>query len=487
MLMQNDPYSGNNHLPDFMLAEPVYVDGELLGISSVRGHWLDVGGSMPSSYVIDATEIIEEGLRVPPVKFYEGGERNEHVLEIVLSNVRDREERLGDLNAQLAGVRRGKERLQELADEYGAETIATAMETILSNEEQRMRTRIAELPDGSFSAEDYMDSDRRDSERLTIRATLTVDGDEMTIDFDGTDPQVDGAINAPYSGTITAAYYGVKVTLDPGSPGTMGVYRPIEVTAPSGTLVNPDYPAPVAAGNHETTNRIYDTVVRAITEIDPELAFAAGDGSSNVFNWQSADSGQINFTCQPGAIGACPTHDGIDAIRSGVGNTGVQPIERLEDEYDFMTVEEFHIVEDGGGAGRYRGGNGTRRIIRTEDETEVILAAERATTNPFGIAGGQPGSSSRHVVHLPDGEQRDLPSKTNETVPPGSAIEFQTASGGGYGDPMERPPEAVREDVENGYVSVEAAREVYGVVIDPETITVDEDATADRRNGTDNN
>ncbi|MFC7236887.1 hydantoinase B/oxoprolinase family protein [Saliphagus sp. GCM10025317] len=473
VLVQNDPYSGNNHLPDFLLAAPVFVDDLLIGFSAVRGHWVDVGGTAPTSYAIDAGHIIKEGLRVPPGKLYAAGERNDALYETILANVRGRDERAGDMNAQLAGVRRGRKRLTEIAETHGVEATIAAMDQILANEESRMRSRIADLPDGKYAAEDYMDGDGVTDRQLPIRATLTVESDELTVDFAGTADRVEGGINTSMSCTKTATYYAFKVTLDPGAPGTTGAFRPIDVVAPSGCLVDAKYPAPVVAGNHETTYRIYDVVVRAIAEIDPELAFGAGEGSTNVLNYQAVDDESLNYTVMAGGMGALPDRDGIDAIRNGVGNTGLQPIERIEQDYEYVTVESLTIAEDTGGPGRYRGGCAARRVLRFDRETEIILAAERDTTQPYGLDGGRPGAAAEYRHVDVDGVERLIPSKTTLTVRPGEKIVIQPAGGGGFGDPTERDADAVLADVLDGYVDADTAREAYGVVVDPDAKTVE--------------
>lgn len=478
VLIQNDPYAGNNHLPDFILAQPVFIAESLLGFAAVRGHWVDVGGSSPTSYATDTGEIIQEGLRVPPAKLYESGDRNEALLGVILANMRDQDERLGDLRAQLAGVKRGRKRLLDLAEKYGGETVRAAMAAILDAEEHQVQTQIQDLPDGRYTATDCIDDDGMGGdERVPITAELHVDGTALTVDFDGTASQVAGGVNAPLSCTEAATYYAVKVTLDPGDPGTTGAYRPITVEAPKGSLVNPEHPAPVVAGNHETATRIYDVVLQCIAAIDSELAFAAGDGSSNVVNYQSNATDAMNYTCMGGGMGACPDRDGINAIRSGVGNTGVQPIERVESEYNFVTVEEFTIVPDTGGAGEYRGGNTIRRVLRFDDETDLVITGERATTRPFGLAGGHSGSFAEHRHVQPDGTEVELSSKVSKTLPAGSKLRFQPAGGGGFGEPTDRSPTAVLADVQDEYVTEAVARDQYGVAIDADTGEIDTDET----------
>jgi N-methylhydantoinase B len=311
-----------------------------------------------------------------------------------------------------------------------------------------------------------MDGDGFSASMVKIKTELIVDGTEILIDFAGTDDQVDGCINCPHSCTEAAAHYAVKVALDPGEPGTLGAYRPINVSVPKGSLLNPRFPAPVVAGNHETTNRVYDTVVRAVGEIDPELAFATGEGSANTVIYESMETGHFNYTGGAGGMGACPTRDGVSAIRSGVGNAGPQPIERIEDDYDFVQFEEFVIVPDSGGTGEYRGGVTARQIFRLDDPTRLTFAAERAKTQPFGLAGGSGGMSARHAYITPEGEEIDVESKSITELEAGSRVLLRPAGGGGFGNPEDRNQEAVLEDIKNEYITIKAAEEYYGVDID---------------------
>jgi N-methylhydantoinase B len=491
VLLQNDPYSGNNHLPDFLMARPVFAGGDLFGFAAVRGHWVDVGGNSPTSYSTHTGEIIQEGLRVPPAKLFEAGERNEALVGTIMANVRDPEERRGDMQAQLAGVHRGAARLEDLADRHGAATLAECLETVLANDETYMRSQIEALPDGEYAAVDYIDGDgletaatreAADESPLAIETTLTVDGDELSFDFAGTADQVDGGVNVPLSCTEAGAFYAVKVTLDPGDPGTLGAYRPVTVTAPEGSLVNPTYPAPVVTGNHEGANRVFDVCVRAIAEIDPDLGFGAGDGSSNGLSYRSTDSGRLNREAMMGGTGATTGRDGVNAIRSGLGNTGTQPVERVEQTYDFVTIDEFSIVPDTGGAGRQRGGNAARRVTSLADPCDIVTTGDRLYTRPYGLAGGLPGTCARNVHVTPDGEWVELPSKITRSVPAASKLVVQPAGGGGFGDPADRPVDDVVADVANGYVTVETAREDYGVALDPDTLEVDA-AETDRLRG----
>ena len=345
-----------------------------------------------------------------------------------------------------------------------------------------MRRKIVGLPDGRYLAEDYIDGDGVADKLTKTDVMVQVDGSDMLIDFDGTDEQVYGGVNAPMAVTRTAAYYAIKVTLNPGEPGTSGEYRPITVTAPEGTLLNPRYPAPVVAGNHETSSRIYDTVVKAIAEVDPSLAFGAGEGSANGFSYVSHETGQMNRIRTIGGLGACPNKDGI-TVRSSIGNSGIISFERIEEDSPYVVTEEFSLIPDSGGAGRHRGGNAARRVTYFDTDVQLVLTGERAKTQPFGVAGGQPGASAKHVHVAPDGEEITLKSKTNKTLEGGSRFIFHGAGGGGFGDPTNRPRDDVLEDVINGYVTPEKAEREYEVVVDPETFEIDHDATARLRDG----
>jgi len=477
VLLQNDPYSGNNHLPDFLLGAPVFHEERLVGFSAIRGHWLDVGGASPTSYATDTGEIIKEGLRIPPAKLFEAGERNDALYNVIFANVRNPDERLGDFNAQIGGVRHGQERITELAEKYGTETYLGALDALLSNDEQIVRSRIESLPDGRYTAEDYLDGDGIEDELLTIRATVEIDGTDITVSFEGTDGQAKGGVNAPIAVTEAATLTALKCVLNAGVLDTSGEFRPIEVVAPERSLVNPEPPAPVVAGNHETAFRIYDTVVRAMGEIDTDLIFGAGEGSTNGFSYRSKASGEFHRTRAIGGLGACPAKDGVNAVRSGIGNSGVEPVERVEDKYDFVTITEWSIVPDTGGPGEYRGGNAARMVTEFSDDCEVMLTGERAKTGPYGVEGGESGSLARYVHVTPDGERVELSSKAVTEFEAGSSLLIQPSGGGGFGDPEDRPVEKVLDDVQSGYVTPEAAERYFSVVVDPETLELDSEAT----------
>lgn len=481
VFIQNDPYAGTLHLPNVTLAAPVFGDGWLLGFAAVQGHWVDIGGASTTSYDLKPdSEIVTEGIRIPPAKLYAAGERNDALLSTILANVRDPDERRGDMRAQLAGVRHGEDRLADLGAEHGSTTVRSAIGTILVEDEQRMRRRLAALPDGSRLVRDVVEGGDAAPGLLEVVAEVTIDGESAMVDFAGTADQVTGPINSSWSSTVACVHYGFKLTLDPGGPGTLGSYRPIEVTAPDGSLVNPTHPAPVVA-QHSVGTRVYDLVVKAMGDIAPERAFGAGEGSSNVFSYRSLDTDAFNYTCTPGGLGACPGRDGVNGIRSGRGNTGSQPVERVEQDYDFVTVDAYRLVPDSGGAGRHRGGLGAERVITFADPTEIVVAGDRTKSRPFGVAGGGPGGASEHVLCEPEGDCRRLPPKTTTTMIAGSTVRYRTAGAGGCGDPSDRVPADVIADLRDGYITAEEARESYEVVVDPESQTLDRAATEQLR------
>lgn len=468
VLIQNNPYKANNHIPDVLLAKPVFVDGEILAFSTTRGHWVDSGGRYPTSHCPAVQSIYEEGLILPTMKAYENDELDPILTDLIENNVRQVDQTKGNLNAQKAGVDRGERRLHALVERHDAPTIRQAMSRILDNSEAEMRTAIEDVPDGTYTASDQIDNDGLVDQPHTIDVSITVDGNTLVADFDGSDPQVEGGMNAPWGTTLCAVYYAIVTVLTPWGPGNSGHYRPITVTAPEGTLVRPKFPAPVVAGHHETTTRIVDVIVEALAEAVPAQAYAAGDGSSNILAYFGGDEDeQFQYiTVHGGGSGAHLTGDGRNGIRNGVGNSSISSIETEEATFP-VRVERFGFEPDSGGPGQHRGGNTLTRTTRFLEDMEFFIVGERAYTPPYGLEGGQPGERAKHVVERSDGTTERLPSKTSRIpIEEGSAIHYTPAGGGGYGDPYDRPPEQVLADVQNGYVTVEAARAEYGVAIE---------------------
>jgi N-methylhydantoinase B len=484
VLMGNNPYRGNTHLPDVLLAKPIFVDDEIVGFSCVRGHWADIGGRDPTSHTPSVDSVYQEGLILPQTKVYRRGELNFDVLQMLKNNVRQQDTVIGDMKASKAGTDHGARRVQEVVAEYGREVVTDAMNEILDRSEQRMRNAIETLPDGTYTASDTVDSDGFQRTPLTVTAAVTVDGDTMTVDLSESAAQARGSMNSTFGATVSAVYYGVLSVVLPGMPGNSGTYRPIEIVAPSGTIVNPEFPAPVAA-YHETANRIMDAVVLALSEVVPENAYAAGDGSSNILAYFGTQDGREfqNMKTHGGGGGAHAGGDGNNIQRNGVGNTGIASVESEELEYP-VRIESYELVPNSGGPGRYRGGLTAREVTRFLTGMNIMVIGDRTETPPYGLADGEPGTTASYHLKRPDGSTEELPPTTDRiAVDEGTRFTLQSAAGGGYGDPYEREPERVLEDVRDGYVTPEGAAADYGVVVERRDgeFVLDRTATADRR------
>jgi N-methylhydantoinase B len=476
VLYQNDPYQGNNHLPDFIMAKPVFFDGRIVAYTAVRGHYVDVGGGGPGSYSATMPDIYAEGLRIPPVRIFKEGELNQDIVDVLLHNTRNSRERFGDLRSQFAGCVAAERRVLSFCQKYGAETFQAAMEEMVAAAEKLTRAAIAKIPDGTYTFEDFCDNDAITDDPIRIAASVTVRGEEIEIDFAGSSPQVRGGMNAPLAVTVSAACYAIKCITDPENLPNSGSYRPIKVNAPYGTVVNPMPPAPVIAGNHETASRIVDVIIGALASVVPERICAAGSGSSGVLSLgarvrsDGRDRELLMVETHGAGQGANRHGDGVNARRVNVGNTGNTPSEALEMSFP-LYILRYAISEDGGGAGRTRGGTGILRELRLDHEATVTLTADRAKFAPYGVFGGLPAPKAEFWAKLPDGTQRILNSKTAPIhFLKGTIIHFRAAGGGGYGPPAERDLPAIQADLDDGYISPAGARENYGVVVahDPE-------------------
>lgn len=470
-VLVNDPYFGGAHLPDLTLITPIYDKGSLVAIAANRAHHADIGGSTPGSVAADSTEIYQEGLRIPPVKLYEAGEPNKAVFDIITTNVRTPEERAGDLRAQQAANETARNRFTELVQKYGIDHINSILEEILSYSERRMRVAIEDLPDGSFYFEDALDSDGITEDRIPIEAAVTIDGDQIFVDFDGTSSQVEGPINAVEAVTVSATYYCIRCVTDPSIPPNYGCYRPIDIYAPEGTVVNAKPPAAVVGGNLETSQRTVDVVLGALAKAAPERAAAAGQGTMNNVTFggfdQRTESPYTFYETQAGGFGGRAGKDGMDAVHVHMSNTLNTPAEVLENAYP-LRVEQYRLRPDSGGAGTFRGGLGIRRDITPIDHTAAVsVLSDRRKTRPYGLEGGEPGRNG--AVKLLAGEdETTLGGKESLAVSNSETLSLCTPGGGGYGNPLDRNPEAVLDDVKKGKVSVAAAHDQYGVVVEKE-------------------
>ncbi|WP_313694019.1 hydantoinase B/oxoprolinase family protein [Halorarum halobium] len=471
-VLLNDPFRGGAHLPDLTLVTPVFDESgeELLAFAANRAHHADVGGSTAGSVAADSTEIYQEGLRIPPVKFESGGDVREDVLSMILANVRTPEERRGDLRAQTAANATGRRRFREVAAEHG-DLLEPALAEIKDYSERRMCAEIRNLPDGTYEFADVLDDDGRGNEDLPVEAAVEIEGDSVAVDFEGTAAQTDGPVNAVFAVTASATYYAVRCVTDPDIPPNHGCYRPIEIRAPEGTIVNPDPPAAVVGGNLETSQRVTDAVLGALAGADPEAVVAACQGTMNNVTFGGTDprddAPYAFYETQGGGFGGRAIGDGMDGVHVHMSNTLNTPAEVLETAYP-LRVERYALRPDSGGAGEFRGGLGLRRDIRVRDhEARFSLLAERHESRPYGLAGGDPGANGAAYLVDDDGDEREkLPAKHTRDLPAGSVVSVRTPGGGGYGDPADRDPEAVARDLRLGKLSPALAREAYGY--DPE-------------------
>jgi N-methylhydantoinase B len=472
VFIHNDPYFGGSHLPDVNVVAPCFFGDRLLGFGCVRAHWPDIGSATPGSYGA-VTEIYGEGLRLPPVRLYRDGRPDPNIEAIILANVRTPSERRGDLRAQVAANRRAQARLAALADKYGADELLRIMDAVLDYSETMMRAALRQLPDGEASFTDVFDGDgviapdADKDEPFTVRLKVTKQGDAVTVDFTGSDGQVAGPMNAPLTVTASGVYCALKMIVDSKSliPPNSGCWRPVTVSAPEGSVVNARMPAPVVYANHEMSHRIADMVMGAMFQISPRTVMAASQGTSAVMTFGGLDprTGEryVSYESLKGGFGARPVKDGISAVASTISNMMNTPIEILEMSFP-LRVEEYALVPDSGGAGTWRGGLGVRRVWRVlGHEAHAAVCCERSLVPPFGLAGGLPGGPMRLRLELPDGTIRPLNSKGSFRVSAGGRVILEAPGSGGYGPPAARDPALVHADLEDGYVTPEAAARDY--------------------------
>ena len=467
MILLNDPYLSGTHLPDLTLIAPIYCTGRLIGYAANKAHHTDVGGKAPGSIAGDSTELYQEGLIIPPIKFVKAGIIDPELSWLLRSNVRTPDVQMGDLRAQIAANNTGIRRVIELVEQYSAETLHEAMAEIMDYSERRMRAAIAEMPYGAYEASDYME-DVPGIGLAEIKVRVTIASDGITFDYAGTCSQVESPINAPLGVTIAGIYYTLITITDPTIPVNDGCFRPITLRIPEGTMTNPRRPAPVAGGNVETSQRNVDVLMKAFAKIVPSRVPAAGLGTmSNVSVGGIRPDGTpwTFYETIGGGSGARPNGDGVDGIHVNMTNTMNTPIESLE-AYLPMRFISYAFRPDTGGPGEHRGGCGIERIwMLTSPKATLSVLAERTKIPPWGLRGGKPGGLGEYKIIKKDGETLTLQSKCTLRIEEGDTLVVHTPGGGGYGDPEKRDPESVRRDVLNGLVSPEAARREYGVEV----------------------
>ena len=428
----NDPFQGGTHLPDVTLVSPISHEGTIVGYAVSRAHHADVGGSTPGSMPAGATEIQQEGLRLPPIRLVADGTVETGVEELFLANVRNPAERRADLRAQLAANERGAERIGELLADHG-DRLLSAFDAVIDYSRERVEAELSDLPDGTYTASDVLEGDGVTDDDIPIEVTVTVDGAMLEVDFSGTAPQVAGNVNAPLAVATSAVYFVVRSVTDPGIPPNHGCYEPVAVHAPEGTLLNPRPPAAVVGGNVETSQRVTDVVFAALAAAAPERVPAMGQGTMN--NLVVGNREFAYYETIGGGTGAGPDSDGLSGVQVGMTNTLNTPVEALEAEYP-LRVDRYEIRRGSGGAGHHRGGDGLVRSVTVEADATVSLLTERRRHAPRGFAGGEDGATGRNVV---DGEE--VPSKVTKDVAAGTTVTVETPGGGGHGAASERDDE----------------------------------------------
>jgi N-methylhydantoinase B len=413
----NDPYRGGTHLPDITLVSPVFAGGDLLGFAASRAHHADVGGPTPGSMPAFSRTLEEEGVVIPPTVF------DEQTQQRLASRMRMPRQRRADLRAQEAANRVGIQRLEELRKRLGSADLREGMAEILAYTERRTRAAIAELPDGSYRAEDVLEADWSGEERdLRLRLEATIAGEELRLDFGSTDEQVDGNLNCPLSVTKSAAFFAVRALTDPDGPPSAGAHRPIEVLAPPGSLLNARYPAAVAAGNVETSSRVADLVLAALSQARPGPA--QGQGTMN--NLTLANDEFTYYETLGGGQGACPDADGPSAIHVAMSNTLNTPTEALETEFP-LRVQELALRRGSGGEGAHRGGEGIVRVIEALAPMRFSLITERRRHRPRGAGEGGDGAAGANLLN-----GSPLPGKAAGDLAPGDRLRLETPGGGGW-------------------------------------------------------
>ncbi len=431
----NDPFHGGTHLPDITIVAPVFVENDgLLGFVANRAHHADVGGMSPGSMPL-SRELYQEGVIIPPVKLVDAGKVNQALWDFFLANVRTPRERAGDLHAQLAANRIGARRLHELASRYGVERVRDNMTDLLTYSEQLTRHGIRQLPDGIYRYEDVLDDDGFDGNPIPIAVAVTIDGEEMSVDFEGSASQCEGSVNAVYAVTVSATAYVFRCLLGLDIPGNGGCMRPIRVRAPEGSVVNARFPAAVAAGNVETAQRIVDVLLGALAQACPDRVPAASQGTMNNFTIGGWDREKQRpfayYETLGGGMGAGASCSGASGLHSHMTNTMNTPVEALEYAYPFR-ISRYALRDETGGAGVHAGGNGVIREIEFLQEAQVTIISDRRKSRPFGLAGGEAGQSGRNVL-IRHGREKRLPGKTTLSVSKGDRLRIETPGGGGYG------------------------------------------------------
>ncbi|MFL5139761.1 MAG: hydantoinase B/oxoprolinase family protein [Microvirga sp.] len=478
----NDPYLGGTHLMDVKFVQPFFRDGKPWCWLANTGHWPDTGGMVPGGFSAHATEVEQEGLRLPPVKLFKRGVMDREILSIILSNIRVADQRIGDIKAQEAALKVGERRLSELLARYGRATIEAAIAEIRARAAQRMRAEIAAIPDGTYRAESFVDSDGIVNEPLRIALTLTKHGDRMGFDFAGSSPPCRGPMNSVVATTYSAVYLAVRHVF-PEVPINAGSFDPITIARPEGTFLDARYPRPVSGCAAEVSQRIAEAVFLALAQAIPEKLWAAPAGTSGNFALGGVDprkaAGYVMYQITGGGYGGTAFHDGLTNGCSTIGISKTAPVEVMEQYYPVL-FRRFALREGSGGAGKNRGGFGVHYEVELlAGEARASFVMDHGRFGPPGVLGGAAGAPN--VVRIHRGVESFVPEHLSKdqdiAIGPGDRVEVMTPGGGGYGDPFARDPALVARDVQRAYYTREEGEALWGVVLTREGV-VDETATA---------
>lgn len=480
----NDPFDGGMHIPDIFIVKPIFWEERRVAFAVSTAHHLDLGGRLPGSSACDNTEIFQDGFRIPWLKLYRQGVPDETLFTLLRANVRVPQMTIGDVRAQLAACHIGERAIHDIIRRYGPDTFITCADELIDYTERLVRAEIAGWPDGSHTFTDYLDSDGVGGPPTRIQVTLTVKGDTLTADFSGSSPQVRGALNSTLSFTASVVALCVRAVLQEDIPNTAGMFRPLNIIAPSGTVVNVEMPG-ASSMRGVTGFRMVDTVFGALAGLLPERVLAAGEGGNTLViigGQRPNKSPYVYYELLSGTWGARPDRDGNDGLCNPANVASNIPVEQAEAEYP-VRVERYGLVRDSGGAGKFRGGLAIEREWRLlSGQAHLAIRSDRRDHLPYGLYGGKPGTPSINILHAAAGsEEQILPTMISTTMAAGQRIYHKQAGGGGWGDPLQRDPAAVALDVKNDKVSAAAAREQYGVVLNASTLAVDLAATESLR------
>jgi N-methylhydantoinase B len=482
VVIMNDPYMGGTHLPDIQIYTPVFYENEMVAICGTIAHHADVGGMAPGSTPGHATSIFQEGLRIPPTKLYKKGRLNDDLIAMFKMNVRIPDVSMGDLRAQMAANNTGAFRIRELCLRYGKELVLESIDEILDYSERRMRDVISRWKDGRYENTEYMDDDGVNIEKpIKVHVTAEVKGDEVYLDFTGTDAAVDGPINCAIAPTMASIYYVVNALGDPDIPPNDGCTRPITVKLPLGSLVNPT-PPHACNSRTQTCHRITDVLLGALSQAFPEKGIAGSTGQLNCVTFGGfhpiTKKEYVDVETIGGGLGARYNKDGLSGIDTHVTNCMITPVEAFEMEFP-IRILRYELITDSGGAGEFRGGLGAvREYYLWGNSATLTIRSERHKFAPKGIFGGHDASPCHFILKQPGHEPTVIGHLCTLEIAEGSTLTCCHSGGGGYFDPLKREPQWVLDDVLDGYDSVESAKKEYGVVIDPATLMLDMEKTS---------